>query len=499
MKISKDEWKMGQSYYSACHAARRIKESLSFLAKRPGNTNHVEILLEQKDWLNMIPRVQNMKRAAFPLFRYACQKSTTPPLVAAARVPFPLEYIQNQSTRFCQSRCLSSSSIEDSSVSETAVITDWNELYPSPSAIDVTPLAESLRAQVRDFTKHKKPLRLVGILANEGSHRLDSEIYSERIQLTFEEDGIDYEVWKYPEMDQDCDTPLATDDESPQSRLEWIKEKIKTINDSSDIDGALVFYPIHPFGPKGPYKCKLTGVYYKTQDDHIRDLIHPDKDVEGLCGTKWFQIRDSRQKNPPSIYPCTALSVLRILEEYHIGGATSSTQNSEPNICLKGHANNASLTDSGSIHNKIDQNKCWKDQTISIVNRSEIMGRPLAVMLAEKGATVYSIDIDSILQFRPDGKRLRRCNPSTTTLETCLKESTVVVAGVPCPDFCLPLSSIPQGSTIVSVSEFPNVCEQTLFQKRPDIKYIPQVGKVTVATLSLNLMHLKQKRWKENT
>ena len=125
------------------------------------------------------------------------------------------------------------------------------------------------------------------------------------------------------------------------------------------------------------------------------------------------------------------------------------------------------------------------------------MGRPLAVMLAEKGATVYSIDIDSILQFRPNGKRLRRCHPSTTTLETCLKESTVVVSGVPCPDFCLPLSSIQQGSTIVSVSEFPNVCEETLFEERPDIHYIPQVGKVTVATLSLNLMHLKQKRLEE--
>lgn len=396
---------------------------------------------------------------------------------------------------------VSNDKLTTASAVTTTAITDWNLQYPSPSAIDVTPLAESLRSKVREYTSNKtNSLKLIGVLANEGSHRLDSEIYSDRIQQTFEEDGIDYEVWKYPVFGgddddddddnnihntDDNDRPGLDEEKQQQTKLQWIKDKIQTINSSIDIDGTLVFYPIHPFGPKGPYKCRLTGVYYKTQDDHIRDLIHPSKDVEGLCGTKWFQIRDSRQKDPPSIYPCTALSVLRILEEYHIGSNGENT-----------HGGNDS--DGAGNNNKGEQRiqQCWKDQTISIVNRSEIMGRPLAVMLAEKGATVYSIDIDSILQFRPNGKRLRRCNPKTTTLETCLEESTVVVAGVPSADFRLPLSSIKQGSTIVSVSEFPNVCEATLFRERPDIKYIPQVGKVTVATLSLNLMHLKQNKSK---
>ena len=356
---------------------------------------------------------------------------------------------------------------------------DWSLQYPSPSAIDVTPLADSLRSRVREFTR-KENLKLIGILANDGSHRLDSEIYSDRIQQTFEEDGIDYEVWRYPEGGGQYDSGLLLPDEQQQlqqqaNKIRWIKDRIQLINDSADVDGALIFYPIHPFGPKGPYKCRLTGVYYKTQDDHIRDLVHPSKDVEGLCGTKWFKIRDSGQKEPPAIYPCTALSVLRILEEYHI--------------------NNGNGDDNGNGNNKdgdddISKN-LWKDQTISIVNRSEIMGRPLAVMLAEKGATVYSIDINSILQFRPDGKRLRRCNPQTTTLKSCLRESNVVVAGVPQADFRLPLSSIAEGSTIINVSEFPNVCEDSLLTERPDIKYIPQVGKVTVATLSLNLMNLK--------
>lgn len=353
---------------------------------------------------------------------------------------------------------------------------DWNELYPSPSAIDVTPLAESLRSKVREFTKNERRLKLIGLLANEGSHRLHSEKYSDRIQQTFEEDGIDFEVWIYPETGQNLE-----DKESQNRRLRWITEKIQSINGSSDIDGALVFYPIHPFGPNGPYKNKLTGVFYKTQDGQIQDMIHPSKDVEGLCGNKWFQIRDLGQKSPPLVYPCTALSVLRILEEYHIRDKNMNGSKNDHEV------NN--ISDDNS-----EESRCWKDQTISIVNRSQIMGRPLAVMLAEKGATVYSIDIDSILQFRPNGKRIRRCNPTKTILESCLEESTVVVAGVPCEDFRLPLDSIQKGSTIVSVSEFPNVCEETLFAERPDIAYIPQVGKVTVATLSSNLINLKQNR-----
>jgi len=320
---------------------------------------------------------------------------------------------------------------------------------------------------------------LIGILANEGSHRIESELYSERIKHTFEEDGIDYDVWKYPEGGI-RDNRLSIPDERKQqqdAKIRWIKDRIQRINESTNIDGALIFYPINPFGPKGPYKNRLTGVYYKTQDDHIRDLVHPIKDVEGLCQNKWFKIRHSKQKDPPAIYPCTALSVLRILEEYHISNEVSR---------------NGETCDANDIHKQHHQ--YWKDQTISIVNRSEIMGRPLAVMLAAKGATVYSIDINSILKFRPDGKRLHRCNPRTTNLETCLQESNVVVAGVPQADFRLPLSSIPDGSTIVNVAEFPNVCEETLFKERPDIKYIPQIGKVTVATLSLNLMNLKLKR-----
>jgi len=451
----------------------------------------------------MIPRIQQLRHTVCPHYFMQCARRVLPTsnnaLMTFCTNPRSRIRIRSRQKEHpnLQYRCMSlpkeksPTSAADDDATATAATNDWNLQYPSPSAIDVTPLAESFRSKVREFCQNQERVRLIGILANEGSHRLDSEVYSDRIQQTFEEDGIDFEVWKYPEEGTGGD--YRKNEEKQEVKLRWIKDRIKMINNSDDVDGALIFYPIHHYGPKGPYKCRLTGVYYKTQDDHIRDLLHPSKDVEGLCGTKWFQIRDSKQKDLPSIYPCTALSVLRILEEYHIRNDSDEENREDPD----GNCHDADKRWGGD--NACDQNRCWKDQTISIVNRSEIMGRPLAVMLAQRGATVYSIDIDSILQFRPHGKRLRRCNPKTTTLKTCLKESTVVVAGVPDAGFRLPLSSIQEGSTIVSVSEFPNVCEETLFRERQDIQYIPQVGKVTVATLSLNLMHLKQNKTKQNS
>jgi methylenetetrahydrofolate dehydrogenase (NAD+) len=301
---------------------------------------------------------------------------------------------------------------------------------------------------VREYTQ-RNSLKLVGILANQGPHRHDSELYSERIQDTFIEDGIDYELWRCPSGGGD---PSA-------DGIRRIQDQIRRANQRDDIHGVLIFYPIYPHGPKGPYKNRITGVYYKTHDDHLRDLVDPTKDVEGLGGTKWFNIRDRHPfQQLPLVYPCTALSVVQIIEKHHIlkGSATSS----------------------------------WQDQTIAIVNRSEIMGRPLAAMLAQKGATVYSIDIDSILQFRPNG-RLHLCSRTATSLESCLQESQVVVTGVPSTGFRLPIPSIAESTTLINVSEFPNVCELTLVTERPDVQYIPQVGKVTVAVLENNLMNLR--------
>ena len=55
---------------------------------------------------------------------------------------------------------------------------------------------------------------------------------------------------------------------------------------------------------------------------------------------------------------------------------------------------------------------------MTIINRSEIVGRPLAAMLANDGAEVYSIDIDSIYLF--SGGRLHKCEGETP--ESCVRK-----------------------------------------------------------------------------
>lgn len=48
-------------------------------------------------------------------------------------------------------------------------------------------------------------------------------------------------------------------------------------------------------------------------------------------------------------------------------------------------------------------------RTITVVNRSEVVGRPLAALLANDGARVFSVDINGVQEFhRGEGIRLRR-------------------------------------------------------------------------------------------
>lgn len=362
-------------------------------------------------------------------------------------------------------------------------MTTENPIWNYPSTIDVSPLADSLRQTIRDFTtsSQKSKLKLVGILANQGPHRHDAEVYAKNIQGNCQQDGIHFDLWKAPERQQE----ELQEDGTPES-IQWLQERIRKANQSEDVDGILVFYPIYQQQLlKGPYKDSATGVYYKTCDDYLRDLVLPEKDVEGLCGAKWLRLTenvDASNASPSNhlqLYPCTALSVLWSIEAYHLSQSTSLAV--EESI-------DETLSKYSDIHLPSDK---WTYLTVSIINRSEIMGRPLAVMLARKGATVYSIDIDTILQFQPNG-RMHRCNPADVTLESCLAASQVVVAGVPDPDFQLPLNFVQEGTTLISVSEYPNVCEETLLVERPDIQYIPQVGKVTVAVLENNLVHLRK-------
>jgi methylenetetrahydrofolate dehydrogenase (NAD+) len=334
--------------------------------------------------------------------------------------------------------CFSSVSHRDDSSPPPSTTTA--QALTTANVLDVSPLAEAMRTEIRQYARQHNDLKLVGILA--GQDREDAELYSERIAEAFWEDGMEYELIRCPARERS-----------------QVEQLIQSTNDRRDVHGILIFYPIFAqqrnARPK-TYLNRMNGTYYKTDDDFLRDRVDPAKDVEGL-GCDWnarhlFRARAKGRVDDEIYVPCTALAVKKVLEAYHIR------------------------------HD-------WSQVVVTIINRSEILGRPLAALLALNGAKVFSVDEDSILGFHPCG-RLRRY--THMDLSTCLKQSSIVVTGVPDANFCLPADAIVDGTTVVNVSEFDNVNECN-FVDRPSVTLIPQIGKVTVAALQHNLIRLHQK------
>jgi methylenetetrahydrofolate dehydrogenase (NAD+) len=102
---------------------------------------------------------------------------------------------------------------------------------------------------------------------------------------------------------------------------------------------------------------------------------------------------------------------------------------------------------------------------------------------------VYSCDIDSILLF--EGGKISRVDGGDggMTQEMCVRASNIVVTGVPIKAYKLNTEWIQENTTVVNVASFKNVDEAELL-KIKGVKYVAQVGKVTVAMLERNLMRL---------
>jgi len=144
-------------------------------------------------------------------------------------------------------------------------------------------------------------------------------------------------------------------------------------------------------------------------------------------------------------------------------------------------------------------------RTITVINRSEVVGRPLAALLANDGARVFSVDIDSIQEYnkRPAsaevaGSALRRAYhphhvvrpaPPEMDLERCLALSDVVVSAVPSATYKVPTAALKDGCVCVNVAADKNF--ETDVREKASL-YIPAVGKVTILMLLRNLLRLLQ-------
>ncbi len=226
------------------------------------------------------------------------------------------------------------------------------------------------------FVPFKEPPLLVGLLANKDPA---ARKYAEWTGKACRADGLRYEL-------RTLDDPID------------VEAALIDANDDPRVHGIIVYYPI--FGQEESFSGA-------SQDDYLRDSVSHKCDVEGLCHlyrtNLYRNVRylDYPANNQKCLLPCTALSVVKIIE------ACPGTYDMTKPVGRK-----------------------LEGKTVTVINRSEIVGRPLAAMLANDGAIVYSVDINSIYMFK-DG-RLHPCPDETP--ESCVRKVSQE-SGYTCHDF----------------------------------------------------------------
>lgn len=233
-----------------------------------------------------------------------------------------------------------------------------------------SPFRAEIRSQIAKLQSQSiDPPLLVGLLANTDPA---AKKYAEWTGRACTADGIRYEL-------RMIDDPID------------VEAALREANDDPRVSGIIVYYPI--FG-------QVESFSGESQDDYLRDTVSYKCDVEGLCHQYRSNLyRNVRYVDYPGnskkcVLPCTALSVVKILESIE------------------------------KVHDKSRaMGKHLEGQTVTIINRSEIVGRPLAAMLANDGADVYSIDIDSIFLF--SGGRLQKCEGETP--ESCVRKVRLII------------------------------------------------------------------------
>eukprot|EP00126_Sphaerothecum_destruens_P001669 Sdes_comp15079_c0_seq1m3869 len=205
-------------------------------------------------------------------------------------------------------------------------------------------------------------------------------------------------------------------------------------------------------------------VFGNKHDEYIQNCIHEQKDVEGLGHVArrnlYHNIRfTDLQKTQKCILPCTPLAIVKCLE-----------------YC-------------GVYNPTLDAGNRLYGKTVTIVNRSEIVGRPLAALLANDGANVYSVDVSGVQRFhRGLGIQLNahEFEDTNLALNDVVSLSDVVISGVPVKDFKLETSLLKDGVVAINFASFQNFDKDSV-RKTASI-FIPSVGKVTVAMLERNLV-----------
>ncbi|HEY2516401.1 MAG TPA: bifunctional methylenetetrahydrofolate dehydrogenase/methenyltetrahydrofolate cyclohydrolase [Polyangiaceae bacterium] len=246
-----------------------------------------------------------------------------------------------------------------------------------------------------------------------------------------------------------CEDVGARFDLRHVKRLE-AEEAIAEANRDPAVHGILVYYPVFGLGTE--------------QDVYLRDRVDPGKDIEGLHSF-WAQCLYANRrfldeaKTKKSILPCTPLAVLKLLDE---AGASRRGQ-ARPLAGVRA----------------------------VVFNRSEVVGRPLASMMANDGAEVLSFDIDGAQRFAPAPEEgAHSVEESTVTRAEALAQADVVVTGVPSRTFPLVRAAeIREGAICLNFSTLKNFDEDVLGKAGV---FVPRVGPMTVTMAVRNAVRLRR-------
>lgn len=301
---------------------------------------------------------------------------------------------------------------------------------------------EEIQKKVNDLKAKGIIPKIVGFLATQDAGSIK---YAEWTGKACEIDGISYEVRTVDKME--------------------LEDKLHEAIDDPKVHGIMIYYPCFGMAPS---------FYGGSMDDYLRDSIPIEKDVEGLCDTyrrnlyrniRYIDSHTQQYKGgiikkadsagtKKCLLPCTPLAIVKILEHLKVYDET------------------------------VEVGDRLKGKKVCVVNRSEIVGRPLAAMLANDGADVYSIDISSAYLMKRG-----KITEMSETPEQLVRQADIIITGVPTKDYRLPSEWIQPGAVVMNVSHFKNVDEASLLEI-DNVKYCPLVGKVTVAMLERNLLRL---------
>lgn len=287
-------------------------------------------------------------------------------------------------------------------------------------------VASHFRNQTRKFILETgiKPT-LVGFLANQDPA---AKKYAEWTERSCRHVGIDFKLEHVDKLN--------------------LEKSILKANTDLSVNGIMVYYPV--FGDH-------QDLYLQNRVDHL-------KDVEGLGQTairSVYQNRaliDDNEKSKKTNIPCTPLAIIKILE--YIGEY-------KPNLPYGSRLEGVRVT---------------------IINRSEIVGRPLAALLANEGAVVFSVDANNVQEVMK-----YKDNPSckvTDSLLTCaeaVSSSDIVITGVPTLGYKVPTEILKPGVIAINFSTFANFDSKVVEKAK---YFVPSVGKATVAMLERNLLRL---------